>query len=112
MKKIFLIGAVAFFAACNSDSKSDMDTKKEIVTDTSAQFKNSVNTDTAKTTETLAAPVPKKMEAKKEVSKKETRTSTVKAHTATAPVTTTQTPASSTTTTKSTQTPAPATTTD
>ena len=49
MKKIFLIGAVAaFMAGCNSDSKSDVETKKEIVSDTAAQYQNSVNTDTAK----------------------------------------------------------------
>ena len=96
MKKIFLVCAAAtFLAACNSDSKSGMETTKEIVPD-SSQYKNTVNTDTAKTAPVpLAVPLPAQTEVRKEVSKaKTTKTKATKPST---PATTTQSPASTTT---------------
>lgn len=119
MKKLFLVYATAtFLASCNSDSKSDMDTKKEVIPDTSAQYHNSVNTDTAKTAPIpLAAPLPAKTDSGKVVSKtKEKKTSTATkvthepATTTTTPSQTTESPATTptspttTTTTDNTQT--------
>ena len=93
MKKIFLICATAaFLSACNNDSKTGIETTKEVAPD-SAQYKNSVNTDTAKTaTVPLAAPLPSKTEVRKE-----TKTSTATKTKTTTPGTTTQAPVSTTT---------------
>src|ERR1700712_486669 len=101
MKKLFLIGTTAlFFAACNSDSKSDMETKKEIVPDSAAQYKNSANTDTAKIAPVLpVAPVTAKPEVvKTKTVKKRTVNSTPASGTSTQTTSTT----SSTTTTPTT----------
>jgi YMGG-like Gly-zipper len=60
MKKLLLLAAtVIFFAACNNDSKTGMETTKQVVADTAAQYTNTASTDTAKTTQpVLAAPSP------------------------------------------------------
>jgi YMGG-like Gly-zipper len=100
MKKLFLVCAAAtFFIGCNSDSKSGIETTKEIVPDSSAQYKNSVNTDTPKTMAVpLAAPLAAKPEVKEITNANETKTRvrTRSPHTA-APVKTTQPPVSTTT---------------
>ncbi|MEP6950117.1 MAG: YMGG-like glycine zipper-containing protein [Ginsengibacter sp.] len=113
MKKLFLVYATAtFLASCNSDSKSDMDTKKEVIPDTSAQYHNSVNTDTAKTAPIpLAAPLPAKTDSGKVVSKtkeKKTSTATKVTH---EPATTTTTPSQTTTESPATTPTSPTTTT-
>src|SRR5437868_1861531 len=56
MRKIFMIFSIAtVFAACNTKSKTDLETNKDVVpTDTTGAFKNSLSTDTA--TATIAQP--------------------------------------------------------
>ena len=108
MKKIFLIFATAsFFAACNSDSKPDMETTKAVNTD-SAQYQNTSTTDTAKTAETMpvAAPIPPKTETRKEVHK-ETKVHSTESDAKNEPATST----TSTTSSSTTSTPATTTTT-
>lgn len=108
MKKIFLVFATAaIFAACNNNPKPGVETNKEIVTDTVVQYKNSVNTDTAKTAPVpLAEPLPAKTEVRREVRKeKVTRTgTTATVHTNPGPVTATHSPVGTTTSTNSTTT--------
>lgn len=110
MKKLFLVCAVAsFFSACNSDSKSGMETTKEVVADTSVQYENSVNTDTAKIAPVpLAAPVPKaevRKETKTSSAKKVHTTHVIKNEPAVSTTTTTTTaPATTTSTTDNTKT--------
>ena len=66
MKKIFILCAsLAFFTACNNDSKISADATKVIPMDTSAQYKNSAITDTAKTA-AVTKDAPAKTEVKKE----------------------------------------------
>lgn len=64
----FLTTAIVFalsFSACNSNSKSDSDMKKEIVADTTSNYNNSVLTDTGTAATTETAPVmPATNEAK------------------------------------------------
>ena len=111
MKRLFFICAAAtFIGACNSDSKSGIETTKEVVADTSAQYKNSMNTDTAKMVITPPPVVPAKTTVRKEVKSK--ASTATKAHSAAAPATTPApavNPAETTATTKTeTTTPAPA----
>src|SRR5450631_2912190 len=104
MKKLFLVCAtVTFLAACNNSPKSGLETTKAIVQDTSAQYKNTVNTDTAKTAPVpMVAPLPGKTGVGNEAGNtKETKTSTTITTTTTtttpAPATTPQSPVSTTT---------------
>jgi hypothetical protein len=105
MKKIFflLIGA-SFFAACNNNPKPTIETTKEIVSDTSSQYNNSINTDTGKIVAApLVAPLPQKAEIKKEKVTKKASTSAKAATSSPEPVTKTE-PATSTSTETSTTT--------
>lgn len=93
--------------ACNSDSKSEMDTKKEIVTDTSTQYKNNVNTDTPQTVPApVVAPLPDKAATSTEAyRRKETKRTTRKVTTAPVPETAAETPVTTTTTNSTATTP-------
>ncbi len=86
MKKLFFVFTSAlFFIACNSNSKPEMETTKEIVSD-STQYNSSASSDTAKdvTAAPVVAPSPKNSEVKEKTTK--TKTTTSKVATQPAPV--------------------------
>ena len=105
MKTIFfLFISASFFAACNNNPKPAMETTKEIVSDTSTQYNNTVNTDTGKTVAApLAAPLPQKTEIKREKVTKKASTAAKAQTSASEPVTKTE-PDASTSTASSTET--------
>ncbi len=85
MKKLFFVFTSAIiFVACNSNSKPEMETTKEIVSD-STQYNNNASSDTAKdvTAAPVIAPSPKKAEVKEKITKTKT---TSKVETQPAPV--------------------------
>jgi len=66
---LLLFATVVSFVACNNDSKTGIETSKEIVADTTTQYTNSVNTDTAKTRQLILAE-PSHTEINKQKGKK------------------------------------------
>ncbi len=64
MKPLFIIvAAILTFTACNNNTATDSETRKEIVGDTSTTYSNSILTDTGSAT-TTAIPAPPPAKAK------------------------------------------------
>ncbi len=58
MKKVLMAFAIAsVFAACKSDSKSDLETNKVMLTDTTGMYNNNMSSDTSTAIKTGARPI-------------------------------------------------------